>query len=331
MRPSGVQLPLRVGAVPPSECMGYRIGGYVNGTEINSKGGYGFVVFGNPIDTTVTTDDVVLKIMPGKNNGGYYNVPLSDFLKEKKLMMYVRDNIIKGRGVKSLMTIIDGWSFSDKYHVLAVERLRGIELYSYIEKTLAAHKRFGEDDLRRAIDDVFRGLGELHNHNILHLDLKPENLRFRKEHKEKDGTFTYSELVILDFGLAFHLDWDTRVLPTTSIGTDQYKSPEIHPDFGLDSYVEVVVNGHEKKTGKVTSVNDEGNYVVELDGIPDQHVTAARASVRKLMKYSPAVDVFAMGVSLYRMVHNFWHPFEKLNSMKARRPCEPHLCSLHLW
>ncbi len=56
-----------------------------------------------------------------------------------------------------------------------------------------------------------------HQKNIIHRDVKPDNIMFRQ-----DGT-----PVILDFGIAKQMDSNTKITRTgTSIGTPQYMSPE---------------------------------------------------------------------------------------------------------
>lgn len=220
----------------------------------------------------------------------------------------MRDKIIlpgKVNGVKSLLELYDGWSLNESYHVLAVENLKGIELCQYIQETVKNRKRFGEDDLRRAISDVFKGLNELHNHHILHLDLKPENLRYRSKEVHADGTITYSDLVILDFGQAFHHDWDTREFPSKPRGTKRYQAPEISAEIGKGCRVKV-----DKRDGTCTgvtrnlTVRQGYTYSIRLDGdVADITMPAGCYSpVRKVLFYSPAVDVFAMGVTLYSTV-----------------------------
>lgn len=75
--------------------------------------------------------------------------------------------------------------------------------------------------------EVVSGLGHAHARNVLHRDLKPNNILIRTSDTQP---------IILDFGTAFILDdQDTAALTTTAIGTSGYIPPEVIADHSIRS------------------------------------------------------------------------------------------------
>jgi serine/threonine protein kinase len=177
-------------------------GEYVNGTLEDSSGGFGSVFIGRPKDRLSNTKPCVLKIM------NKYNMKKDDFIREVEVMKYIKDNILhanhKALECTSLLHIYDGWiensitNIKGETHVssmLAVEHLKGGDLVNFLNRGLT----LSEDQLRRLLKPVFDALNILHDHKIVHNDIKIDNLVFRDiENKE---------LVLCDFGLAYQLRW----------------------------------------------------------------------------------------------------------------------------
>lgn len=69
--------------------------------------------------------------------------------------------------------------------------------------------RLDEQSARRYISEVAAALDYLHNRNMLHLDIKPENIMLRKED---------DSVVVIDFGLAKHYDPKTGKQTTVYLG-----------------------------------------------------------------------------------------------------------------
>ncbi|ACZ32590.1 serine/threonine-protein kinase [Chlamydia pneumoniae LPCoLN] len=93
---------------------------------------------------------------------------------------------------------------------IAMEYIEGISLREYILAQFIS--------LPQAIDiifDIAQALEHLHSRNILHKDIKPENILITPQGKIK----------LIDFGLA---DWDTEIQRAhpSVIGTPYYMSPE---------------------------------------------------------------------------------------------------------
>src|SRR5437762_7387880 len=76
--------------------------------------------------------------------------------------------------------------------------------------------RFRADSLRSGLRQLVEGIRHLHQHGILHRDVKPSNVLVTK-----DG-----RVVLLDFGLATEFTADQRVDTLRIAGTPEYMSPE---------------------------------------------------------------------------------------------------------
>lgn len=148
---------------------------------------------------------------------------VQQFLKEIRLQTTLdHPNIIK---------ILDAYPHEQangtSFTVLEMEWLNGLDLQRYIEQK--AKTGLGETSIKKIANQVLDGLQYAHNHNILHLDIKPSNL-FR--------TFD-GYIKIIDFGIARvvgenativdgaeKLTLTTETGESTFKGTLAYASPE---------------------------------------------------------------------------------------------------------
>jgi DNA-binding NarL/FixJ family response regulator/tRNA A-37 threonylcarbamoyl transferase component Bud32 len=100
------------------------------------------------------------------------------------------------------------------------------------------NKRLGDQPLppEEALG-IFRqlmlALGDIHEQGILHRDLKPQNLMFRR-----DGS-----LAIVDFGVAKHVDSVDRTNKGEILGTPRYMSPEQVQGRALDLRTDIYSAG----------------------------------------------------------------------------------------
>ena len=74
-----------------------------------------------------------------------------------------------------------------------MEYLKGYDLYKII--TLKKYTRFDEKDMCEIIQQSLKALSFIHSQNIIHHDIKPENVLFANKRD-------YSTLKLIDFGLA---------------------------------------------------------------------------------------------------------------------------------
>ena len=104
-----------------------------------------------------------------------------------------------------------------------MEYLRGGSMVDY-------HLNGDLDKFRRIALQAAAALAYCHGNNILHKDVKPNNLFFRdKEH---------TEVVLGDFGISSMLENDGKLHQTTQARTPIYAAPEMYSDV-IDGVVEV--------------------------------------------------------------------------------------------
>ena len=106
----------------------------------------------------------------------------------------------------------------------------------------------------RLFRDLMFALGDIHEKGILHRDLKPQNLMFRR-----DGT-----LAIVDFGIAKDIEAVDRTNAGEVLGTPRYMSPEQVQGRALDLRTDIYSAGvllYQMLTGRHVF---EGDSAVEV-------------------------------------------------------------------
>ncbi|KAF3834463.1 hypothetical protein F7725_025667 [Dissostichus mawsoni] len=99
--------------------------------------------------------------------------------------------------------------------VLVLELVTGGELFDFI----AEKENLLESEAIEFMEQILKGLGFMHSKNIVHFDLKPENIML------SDRVAPHPNIKLIDFGLAhrFHQGEEYR----SSSGTPQYIAPEV--------------------------------------------------------------------------------------------------------
>lgn len=111
----------------------------------------------------------------------------------------------------NLVRAVDFFSSSGKPHIV-MEYVAGGSLRDLIRK----RGYLSEPEARPVVSGVLAGLAYLHERNIVHRDMKPENVLMVREDWPK----------ITDFGLATFLDKEDRNIHSM-VGTPSYVAPEV--------------------------------------------------------------------------------------------------------
>ncbi len=115
----------------------------------------------------------------------------------------------------------------DAQYYLVFEEATGGELFARILQ----RGRFTEVDASRVIRAVMSALQYLHHHNVVHRDVKPENILYRSAADD-------ANVVLVDFGIAKHLSDDDELL-TSVAGSIGYAAPEVLAKKGHGKAVDI--------------------------------------------------------------------------------------------
>ncbi|KAI8096632.1 kinase-like domain-containing protein [Halteromyces radiatus] len=145
--------------------------------------------------------EVAIKVIPKKIVKGHYDMVFDEM---KVLQKLNHPNVIG---------FYDWFESRDKFY-LVFELATGGELF----ERLFERGKFTEKDAVLVIKSVLTGLEYLHAHDVVHRDMKPENLLFKNSDSDAD-------LVICDFGIAKAGDEDSSL--NTVCGSPGYVAPEV--------------------------------------------------------------------------------------------------------
>ena len=87
-------------------------------------------------------------------------------------------------------------------------------------------QKLSEDEAQSVMLDVCKGLKHLHDNNIVHLDIKPNNILYTNE-----GSAGKRAYKLTDFGLAKRFARTSRTRINVGLGTPRYRAPELN-DLG---------------------------------------------------------------------------------------------------
>ncbi|WP_265487117.1 Stk1 family PASTA domain-containing Ser/Thr kinase [Lactobacillus sp. PV012] len=110
-----------------------------------------------------------------------------------------------------IVSILDVGSENDE-HYLVMEYVNGVDLKEYIKE----HKPLPLKEVISIMDQILDAMALAHDHNVIHRDLKPQNILM-----DKNGN-----IKIVDFGIAVALNQSTMTQTNTAMGSVHYMSPE---------------------------------------------------------------------------------------------------------
>lgn len=156
----------------------------------------------------------------------------------------------------NIVCLLDLYDAGDRF-LFVMELVTGGELFDRIVQKGCYY----EDDAKKLVEKIVRGVAYLHENGIAHRDLKPENLLL----KSKDNDY---DVKIADFGLSSFMD--SHKLMQTACGTPAYVAPEVLQSKGYGTVVDMW------SVGVIT-------YIL-LCGFPPFHANTVKALLQVVIK-----------------------------------------------
>jgi serine/threonine-protein kinase len=153
-------------------------------------------------DTALNNAIVAIKVL--KDDVANDQTAVKRFYNEARIARDLRhNNIVSVRDVK----------ISGKVKYMVMEFLNGFTLKDYMN---AKKGPLSVDEIVGYTSQILRALGEAHRNNIIHRDIKPQNIMLMPNGKVK----------MMDFGVAKRPDVTTLTATDKAVGTVYYMSPE---------------------------------------------------------------------------------------------------------
>ena len=175
------------------------------------------------------------KILSKLGSGSFGNVFLAQnkYTKEKVALKQIKKankdllsdgkirdeiDILKNLDHPDIVRIIENFNTKDSY-VLVTEYCEGGELYDQVRNQLS------ETQIAVIFKQLLSGLAYLHSHNIVHRDLKLENILIHEIEKSKTTGEDLFNIKIIDFGTA--RIFGNKKKPQSIVGSSYYIAPEV--------------------------------------------------------------------------------------------------------
>ncbi|KAJ8902722.1 hypothetical protein NDN08_006042 [Rhodosorus marinus] len=135
---------------------------------------------------------------------------------------FVREmDILKCVNHPNVVRTLDIFDTQNKLYIV-MEKMSGGKLFDRIIK----EKQFTEEACAEVMNDLFRGLTYLHSHNVVHRDIKPDNILCLRNERP----YTCK---LADFGLSNFIaeksikQGDSDLVFSSAVGTPLYVAPEL--------------------------------------------------------------------------------------------------------
>jgi len=135
--------------------------------------------------------------------------------KEEKKEIKNETNILASINNEYIVKYYESFSDDDSFNIV-MEYCEGLDLRRFIDEHKKKNKFLEKELIYQIISDICLGIKEIHNKNLIHRDLKPDNLFIGSDFKIKIG----------DFGISKQLDIYNDYAKTP-VGTLRYTAPEI--------------------------------------------------------------------------------------------------------
>ena len=153
----------------------------------------------------------------------FNNIVAMKVIKKEKSMDHLliknEIDILKKLSHPNIVRIYEFYESQNNFYLIN-EYCDGGELFNYINKST-----LNEQQLSVLFYQVLSGLCYLHENNILHRDMKPENILISKKEKDLYTNEEYFWIQIIDFGTAKIFEHDTKL--KSIVGSAYYIAPEV--------------------------------------------------------------------------------------------------------
>jgi len=249
----------------------------------------------------------IVRLARDRSTGEHFAVKILDKtrMKESDFRLLKREMLIvhhlKHDNVVGTYDIFDT---SNRLYIV-LELMPGGMLYDVI----AQQGIFRERDAAIVMRDVFEALAYLHSHNIMHRDMKPENLLC----KSSEAPFTVK---LADFGFAKFIDCIEEYTLGSAVGTPYYVAPEVVKKAPYNTYCDMwsagvilynLLSGKQPfagtKKAEVLGKIKAGDYSFpdsEWKGISSD----AKSIIRGLLQIDPGKRLSASGALHHPWIQN---------------------------
>lgn len=143
---------------------------------------------------------------------------LKQLISEVEIMQTLQDSAFT-------LSLVD-YFFCENRLNLILEYCNGGTLEDYVIELKDNRQEVGLDELSLIAWSLACGLNDMHQLNIMHRDIKAENVLLVKDTEGKDGKVI--DVKLADYGLGKRADMEDILAGSTAAGTPRYFAPEIH-------------------------------------------------------------------------------------------------------
>ena len=182
-----------------------------------------------------------------------------DNLKSKKYLDY-EINIMKSLQHPNIVKLEEIKKYQNTYYIV-MEYINGGSLSDHLKKYKSIHQKgYTEEIVQYLMRQIVSGLTCIHNNNIIHRDLKLENImvHYENEKDKEQSNLMKAQIKIIDFGFAIILP-STNSLTNSAVGTFYYMDPKI-----LDEFYQKALVDKKKGYGKEADIWSLGIICYEL-------------------------------------------------------------------
>ena len=174
---------------------------------------------------------IVYKLQKGNNYYAYKQIPINNMTKEIIDKYKEEVNILSKFNSKYIVKYYNSY-INDGYLNILMEYGGELNLKQFIKKFKDNDELIEENIIENIIQQICSGLKDIHEANIIHRDLTPENIFINDNNEIKIG----------DFGVSKQLSMHTK-LAKTYTGKQHYNAPEIEKGQKYDQKVDIYALG----------------------------------------------------------------------------------------